>query len=104
MKKIISAAMAVWLLMAAVPYAEALSVTVDGKTAAWGAVLYNSTTYVPLRAASLALCPGAEVSWENGQAAVTTSKLELTARPGSCYINANGRMLFAKDGVKLING
>lgn len=66
--------------------------------------LYNNTTYVSLRAVTEQLVPDAWVRWEFGQAAVNTSQLELTAKPGSIYIEANGRVLSVPYGVRLENG
>jgi N-acetylmuramoyl-L-alanine amidase len=64
----------------------------------------NNTTYVPLRAAAQLLRPDAAITWENNQGVVRTPDLTLTARPGSLYVNANGRMLYARYGVKSENG
>ncbi|MEA4895826.1 MAG: cell wall hydrolase [Oscillospiraceae bacterium] len=103
MKKLLVSLLVVCLLVAVLPSAEALSLQV-GSTAVSNISIYNSTTYVPIRTISLLLCPGASVTWENNQAVVRTSNLTVTARPGAYYINANGRMLYAADGVKLVNG
>ena len=104
MKKILSAFLILGLLVAVVPNAQAVSLLVNNTTVINNAVLYNSTTYVPLRATSLSLCPSATVSWENNSAIVRSSSLTITARPGYSYIDANGRKLFVKDTVKLVNG
>ena len=104
MKKILSAFLILGMLFAATPSAHAVSLLVNSSTVIDKVLLYNSTTYVPLRAASLSLCPGAAISWENNRALVQTSNLTITARPGDYYIDANGRKLFAKDSVRLING
>ncbi len=64
----------------------------------------NWTTYVPLRAVTNMLRPDAQVSWENGQAVVRAANLTVVARPGACYLSANGRILYIKDGVRAENG
>jgi N-acetylmuramoyl-L-alanine amidase len=84
--------------------ASALSLTVNGRPAELNMFVENNTTYVPLRAAAQMLRPDAAVTWENNQGVVRTRDLTLTARPGSLYVNANGRMLYAAHGVKAKNG
>ena len=103
MKKLLVSLLIVCLITAVIPSAEAVTLQVNG-TVLTNTAVYNSTTYVSLRSISLLLSPGAQVTWENNQAVVRTSKLTVTARPGSLYIDANGRKLYAADGVKLANG
>lgn len=103
-KRILTAAMILALLTAAAPAAQATSLLIDNTPSNVAFSVSNCTTYVPIRAVTNLLVPGAAVSWENGQAVVRSSSLTLTARPGDCYMNANGRMLYAKDGVKVQNG
>ncbi|MBP1736949.1 MAG: Spore cortex-lytic enzyme, lytic transglycosylase SleB [Oscillospiraceae bacterium] len=67
----------------------------------WATEYTSGTTYVSLRAVATALSSQASVTWENGQAVVRTSNLTLTARPGNCYIEANGRCLYVAGGVLL---
>ncbi len=104
MKKIISAFLIVGLLIAVMPSSYAVSLLVNNTTLTTNVSLYNSVTYVPLRATSLLLCPGANVSWENNKAVIRTSSLTLTVRPGDYYIDANGRKLYVKDSVRIVNG
>ena len=104
MKKILSAFLILGLLLSVVPSAHAVSLLVNNTTIIDKVSFYNSTTYVPLRATSLSLCSSATVSWENNSAVVRTSSLTITARPGNYYIDANGRKLFVKDSVRLVNG
>lgn len=104
MKRILSAFLILGLLLAVVPSARAVSLLVNNTTVIDKVSFYNSTTYVPLRATSLSLCPSAAVSWENNSAVVRTANLTITARPGNYYIDANGRKLFVKDSVRLVNG
>ncbi len=104
MKKIIITCILVLsILMATVPSALAVSMQVDGEPVSVSVSLYDGTSYVPIRAVTNLLCPDADVSWENGQAVITTPDLSLTARPGDDYLIANGRILYVQDGVKNIN-
>jgi N-acetylmuramoyl-L-alanine amidase len=84
--------------------AAAVSLKVDGAPASVSYSLQNGTTYVPLRAMTSILSPGASVAWEGGRAVVTKQDLTLTARPGDCYVEANNRMLYAAGGVLADNG
>lgn len=79
-------------------------VLVDGTPVDASARVYNNTTYVSLRTISEALYPDGTVSWEDGQAVVRTALGTLTARPGDCYIAADGRYYPATDGVRLESG
>lgn len=81
-------------------------VYIDGAPASVGAVLDKSvdTTYVPIRAFSYAIRPGAQVSWEKGQAVVRCGDLTITARENYCYIVANGRVLYTRAKVTSMNG
>ncbi|NLL38671.1 MAG: copper amine oxidase [Clostridiales bacterium] len=83
---------------------SAIPLVIDRKTTDVTGTLINSTTYVPLRAVTYLLHPGAEVAWENSQAIIRSPRLYACAKPGKAYMEANGRMLYIKDGVKLING
>ncbi|NCB73992.1 MAG: copper amine oxidase [Clostridia bacterium] len=104
MKKILSAFLILGLLLSFTPRTLALSLELDGSAQNVNATLYNGTTYVPLRAVSKLMCPDALVSWENNTAYVRTAKLTISVTPWSYYIDANGRKLFLKDGVRLVNG
>lgn len=86
--------------------AGALALRVDGadRTAAAKASLVNNSTYVSLRSVALMLDEEAVVTWEGGVARVQTRNLNLTARPGDYYIQANGRCIYAADRVRLENG
>lgn len=68
------------------------------------AQVYQNTTYVSLRAVSQALRPEVDVSWNNGAAELTGNGIWLSAVPGLKYIEANGRMLYVKDGVRSDQG
>lgn len=103
-KRILAAALAFGLLAAAAPAALAISLEIDGAPAEIPCSVRSCTTYVPIRAVTNLLVPGAAISWENNQAVVRTADLVITARPGNCYLDANGRMLYIKDGVGVENG
>lgn len=103
-KRTISIAFALCLLITQSPIVHAISMDINNQSATQIVTLYHSTAYVPIRTATDLLCPEAMVSWVNGQAVVTKEHLRLSARPGDFYLEANGRMFYIKDGVKLING
>lgn len=86
--------------------ASALTLNVDGRnrTTEAKATLINGTTYVSLRSVATMLDSDALVEWKGGAATVSTYDLNLSARPGDLYIQANGRCIYAKDGVRLVNG
>ena len=67
-------------------------------------LLINDRTYVPLRAVAQGLSPQARVEWEDGAATVTTEALNLTARVGERWLEANDRYFYIEDGVRLIGG
>ncbi len=103
-RQILALILSVGLLTAVVPSARATSLQFHSKQVNVTLSEQNCTTYVPLRTMTYLLLPGASVSWEGGQAVVRTSKLTITARPGDCYLIANGRYLYIADGVKAANG
>lgn len=85
--------------------AAASSLVVNGaavETA--GTYVYEDTTYVSLRVLAQALRPDAEILWEDGQALVQAGDLSLSAQPGECYIEANGRALYVPGGVHMEEG
>lgn len=79
-------------------------ILVDGTLVDASAKVYHNTTYVSLRTISEALYPEGTVSWENGQAVARTASGVLTARPGDCYIAANGRYYPVTGSVRLESG
>ena len=103
-KKLFMSLLIASLLIAVMPSAEALSLQVNGTAVSGGVTMFNSTTYVSLRPVTSQLRPDAQITWENGRAVIRPSNLTITARPGDCYIEANGRMLYASENVKLVNG
>ena len=58
-------------------------------------IIENGVTYLPLRTVATQMLDDPEVFWDstNGCAVVRTDDLTLTAKPGDCYITANGRYL-----------
>ena len=58
------------------------------------------TTYVSYWPIVSALYPNATAEWVNGQAEVKADGLTLHIKPGTQYIEANGRYLYVPDGVK----
>jgi N-acetylmuramoyl-L-alanine amidase len=105
MKKfIITFILVLSVISAVISSAAAISLTVNDQPVSVGIVLRNGTSYVPLRATTNLLVPSAKVMWENGQAVVRSSNLTMTASPDKYYVEANGRMLYVKDGVKVENG
>lgn len=104
MKKWIIAFAAAFIVTASmISNADAVSVRVGPTEVKNDVIFINSTTYVPIRAVSNLLYAGANVTWTDGQAVVTTPLVTITARPGDRYIQANGRYLYAVEGVRLIN-
>ena len=103
-KRVITLAFALCVLITQSPGVMAISMDVNDKPANQIVTLYHSTAYVPIRTGAKLLCPDAEISWADDRAVVETEQLYLTARPGDFYLAANGRMLYIKDGVQLING
>lgn len=86
--------------------ASALTLEVDGvdRTEEAQTTLVQGVTYVSLRAAAAMLDGAAEVSWDGTAARVTTSQLELRAKPGDAYIQANGRCIAAQGAIQAENG
>lgn len=66
----------------------------------------DGVTYVALAPMAQVLDAGAQVTWDGGSATATvkTEKLNLTAKVGQLYIQANGRYLYVPEGVQLVNG
>jgi len=87
------------------PKAAAASLVINGTAVeeAEGYV-YQDTTYVSLRAMTEALLPDADILWDDGQALVQADGLLLSAQPGECYIEANGRALYVPGGVHAEDG
>lgn len=66
--------------------------------------VYQNTTYVPFRAVTEALRPDARIAWEDGRAVARAEGLFLSAQPGECYLEVNGRALYAPTGVSSAQG
>lgn len=65
---------------------------------------YDEIAYVPLRAASMALRPDANIVWEQGQATITAEGLHFTVNPKNNYIIANDRCIYIPTGILFENG
>ena len=85
------------------PSARAASVEVDGVTLTreqgWGE---NGTSYITLRA--LSELEDYDLAWDGQQAVLTGEGIELTAKPGQPYLEVNGRALYIKEGVGVLDG
>jgi N-acetylmuramoyl-L-alanine amidase len=103
-KQIAALGLVLGIFATGLPKAEALTLNLNGRATEIPCVAYGQTTYLPLRAVSQQLLPGAEVSWEEGRAVVRDDGLELTAVPGALYIEVNGRALYVPDRVKVVDG
>lgn len=66
-------------------------------------VLINGATYVAMGPTVREIAPDAQISWNGGTrtATVKTANLNLTAKVGDLYAVANGRYLYAPDGIKM---
>ena len=62
----------------------------------------NGVSYVMLRAVERE--GGYDLSWDGRSARLAGRGAELTARPGTSYIEVNGRALYVKGGVQTVNG
>ena len=74
----------------------AVPVYIDGVRCLTDAyIIENGVTYLPLRTLAMQMLDTPEIYWSdaNGYAVVKTDSLTITAKPGDCYITANGRYL-----------
>ena len=71
-----------------------------------GLTQQDGVSYVALAAMAQSLDPAAAVRWESDSqtAAVTTQKLNLTAKVGQFYLVANGRYLYLPEKVQMAGG
>ena len=74
-----------------------------------GLTIVNGVTYMPLSYFFPAALPGSTVGWSGDYvvASGTTAEgktLSVAARPGDCYLVANGRYLYVANEVRTING
>ena len=86
--------------------ASAVSLTIAGETITptIQTLLIQDTTYVPLRAVAQKLDPDAQITWKSGTAYVSSDVLNLTARVGDSWLEANDRCFYVENGIRLING
>lgn len=82
--------------------ARPVPVLLDGSALASAGDLENGTTYISLREFCEAL--GMRVWWENGAARAESTALSITAKPGTQYLEANGRYLYIPGGVRFSAG
>ena len=68
-----------------------------------GRMLVKDVTYVAMGPTVKEIAPDAQITWDgkNRIATVKTGKLTLTAKVGDVYAVANGRYLYAPDGIKM---
>ena len=82
-----------------------VQVSIDGTVTTFNAEIINGTTYLPLRAfcQSMANC---NIGWDGwlSQATVSAAGLDLTVSMRLPYIQANGRYLYAANGIRNIDG
>ncbi len=82
-----------------------ITVSYNGKKVMGGeALLIDSTTYVPFRAVCSALGDGG-VEWDDKTkiASYVSDGLEIKARAGEYYIEANGRYFYCENSVKNVD-
>lgn len=106
-KRFLAAAGAAVLLTLSPAFAASTpSVTINGLDAGSlsMATLLNDTTYVSLRSVSTLLDSSAVITWENGAAHVRAETVQLSARPGNCYITVNGETVPVPHGVTHAQG
>ena len=70
---------------------------------ATGRVLIHGATYVAMGPTVREIAPDAQISWNGSTrtATVKTASLTLTAKVGDLYAVANGRYLYAPDGIRM---
>ncbi len=78
---------------------------IDGEKYTGKSFLYKDTTYVGIREFTVKIA-GANVSWNQSTSTATakTRSTTVTAKNGTEYISANGRYLWAKTGVMIVDG
>lgn len=74
-----------------------------------GMFFVNGVLYCSVRAFFEAALPSVSVTWSNGQIQVSGSTqageaLQVTAKPGDCYLTANGRCLYVSGEIRSVNG
>lgn len=84
---------------------HAAQLTLDGRRLDVGEIpIYNDTTYAPFRGVVQALCPQAEVSWEDNQAVARWNGHILTARPGESAFFFDGESVSTVLPIRLEDG
>lgn len=103
-KQLIALGLGLSLLTGAAGAAQTPELRIDRQEVAAVAYVESGTTYVSLRMVSQVLAPRAQITWENGTAAVRCEGLSLEAVPGQKWIVANGRYLYVPGGVRIREG
>lgn len=84
------------------------TLTVDGQpvTTDVAKTYRGETTYVALVPMAQCLDSSVTTSWDDGSQTMTvsSSKLNLTATVGQLYLTANGRYLYAPEGIQMADG
>ena len=96
--------LALGLSLMLTPPLAAGEVTVDGRAVEAAATVRENTTYVSLRAVVQALAPEAGIQWTGSCALAEGEDFTLTAQPGNCWLEVNGRALYVPQGVLLEEG
>ena len=96
--------LALGLSLTLTPALAAGEVTVDGRAVEAAATVRENTTYVSLRAVVQALAPEAGIQWTGSCALAEGEDFTLTAQPGNCWLEVNGRALYVPQGVLLEEG
>ena len=96
--------LALGLSLTLTPPLAAGEVTVDGRAVEAAATVRENTTYVSLRAVVQALAPEAGIQWTGSCALAEGEDFTLTAQPGNCWLEVNGRALYVPQGVLLEEG
>ena len=98
--------LAFMLLYTPASAAAACTIELDGYAmdGQYRAVIREGTAYLPIRAAADRY--GGRLTWDNGTrtARWITEGLTLVVRDGTCYIEANGRALYAAQGIFVADG
>ncbi|MEG1857209.1 MAG: cell wall hydrolase [Pseudoflavonifractor sp.] len=81
--------------------AECPNIIVDNTTVEMcvAPLVVSRTTYVPYYPVVKALHPDAVATWENDRAVIRAEGLSMSIRPGTCYLEVNGRYLYFSGGV-----
>lgn len=108
MKKMLFLPVLLFLMLVLLPgraaAAAPCTVRIDGKAIGYEAVIRGGSAYLPLRA--VADHYGGRLTWDTASrtARWTIDGLQVTAQDGDIYAEANGRALYAPQGIFIRNG